>query len=104
MPRKRRAEPCGHPGQHAKGGCKTCHSMRTRAYHAAYRRDERRRARDKREEERRARDARTVARLACASPSSLTARQLYALEKAKRVAAGKPVLKPYCSIHWEDVA
>jgi hypothetical protein len=36
--------------------------------------------------------------------ATLTARQIYALEKAKRIAAGKPVLKPYRSIHWEDVA
>ncbi len=74
-----------------------------REYHAAYRRDERRRARNKREADQRERESRAAARMA-EMASTLTARQLYALEKAKRIAAGKPVLKPYRSMYWEESA
>ncbi len=105
MPRKRRAEPCGHPGRLEKGGCKVCHSKRTRAYHAAYRKEERRKAREQREADARTRQQRDAARNAADVIANiagqLTPRQRYYLEKEKRLKAGKPVLKPYQSTHWE---
>ncbi len=108
MPRKRRAEPCEHPGRLEKGGCKVCHSKRTRAYHAAYRKEERRKARAQREADASARHHRDAVRRAddaiAEIAGQLTPRQRYYLEKEKRLKAGKPVLKPYRSMYWEESA
>ena len=84
---------CTDPTHRRKNGrCQTCHAARNLTYYHE-RGNARRAEKERLAAEPRKRERRTAARIAESPAASIDARQLYQLEKAKRVAAGKPVLR-----------
>jgi hypothetical protein len=83
-----------HRGPDGKGKCRTCHRQRSLDYWNR-RGNERRAERERLAKEKRGREQRTAERIAGAPTRSLSARDVYQLEKARRMAEGKRVLRTY---------